>query len=315
MKNKNSTIAIPILVSVILFLIPLSEKLLILTAVNDSNVLLSASVVQLFIFAIPTAFYCKITGVSFLGYSKIRKVSLNCIPFVISAAFTYFFAAIIMMYIEHNIFSGAVGSDITYASIESGLMEVLLTYVLIPAFAEEMFFRSIILSDYSEFKGPCAVIMSALFFAMLHFSFERFITYFVLGILLATVTYVTDSSFPSVIIHLVYNCSVIFFGDIANVFLRESSSSVILAFILVLLFMASLTAMLSAMEGIYERRSDLYESGELPGSRKDSLSNMSRAGKVDKKEEKSVYKTSSLFLSPTFFVSVALFVLITLDII
>lgn len=316
MKDKKAAITAPLFVAVILFLIPISEKLLMLTVKSDSDVLLSASAVQLFIFAIPMAFYCKIRNVEFARCSKIKHLSLYDLPFTVATAFTYLFASIIILYAEFNLFSISAESALTPAAVvDTDPVGVALAYVIIPAIAEEFFFRSVLISDYSEFGGPVAVIMSSLFFAMLHFSFPQFVLYFALGIILGTLTYVTGTSFPAMLIHLANNTVVIFFGKSISVFLRESSSSFILAFVLVIAFMLSLLMMLSTMENMYERRSLLYESGELPGSRSKMADSLSKAGKVKKNTETDSKSRTGAFLSPTFLLCIGIFILITLDII
>lgn len=315
-KDKKAAITAPLFAAVILFLIPISEKLLMITVKNDSDVLLSASAVQLFIFAIPMAFYCKIRNAEFIKYSKIRHLSLYDLPFTVATAFTYLFASIIILYVEFNLFSISAESTLTpVAVLDSDPLGVALAYVIIPAIVEEFFFRSVLISDYEAFNGPVAVIISSIFFAMLHFSFAQFPLYFILGIILGTLTYVTGTTFPAMLIHLVNNTAVIFFGKSISVFLRESSSSFILAFILVVAFMLSLLMMLSTMENIYERRSALYEAGELPGSRSKMADSLSKAGKVNKGTESEAKLKTGAFLSPTFLLCICIFILITLDII
>ena len=293
-----------------MLLVPISEKLLELTAVKGENILLSAGTVQLFIFAIPTAFYCKMRGVEFFEYSKVKSPRLIEIPFIIASAFACFFAAIILTYIQIKVFPASDSSEIIRATAEANPLGVLLTYVIIPAFSEEFFFRSVIISDYSGFKGPSAVTISALFFAMLHFSLRQFVMYFLIGLILATVTYVTESSFPSMIIHLIYDATVVFMGDGLNEFLNESASSVILAFILTVAFLISLASMLSAMENVYETRSELFIERKLPGSRRAAVSEMAKAGKVGKREEKNGIRPIHIILSPTFILCILTFILI-----
>ena len=303
--------------AVILLLIPISEKLMALSVKNNGNLLLSASAVQLFIFAVPTAFYCKINELGFPEHSKARRLHWIDLPFTVASAFTCFFAAIMLMYLQLNLFpdlSGVSSSPMqTYS--ETDPLGVLLAYVIVPAFAEEFFFRGIILSEYSGFKGPYAITVSAVFFAMLHFSFVQFPIYFVIGVILATITYVTNTSFPSAIIHLIYNATIVYGGEGLSKFLKESSSSVILAFLLTVALMISTASMLSSMETVYVVRSELFNQGKLPGSRLAAVNKIAKAGKVEKREEKPLNKTVSVFLSPTFFLCILIFVLITVDII
>lgn len=298
-----------------MLLIPISEKLLTLAAATDGDLLLTAGAVQLFIFAIPTAFYCKIKGVDFFEHAKVKHVRFSEIPFIIASAFTCFFAAVILTYLQIKLFPAEEASEIIRITAETNPFGILLTYVIIPAFSEEFFFRSVLLSDHSEFKGPTAVLISAVYFAMLHFSFRQLLMYFLIGVILATVTYVTDSSFPSMIIHLLYNTTVVFMGDGLSEFFSESSTSVILAFILTVAFMISLASMLSAMENVYETRGELFAERKLPGSRRAAVSEMAKAGKVEKKEEKNAVKAVNIILSPTFILCIIIFILITIDII
>lgn len=301
--------------TVILFLIPLSEKLLRLAAASDPDILLSASAVQLFIFAVPAAFYCKIKNAEFPRFAKIKRPRLSEIPFVIASAFTYFFTAIIILYIEFNLFSLPAEEALSSAVTASSPFGTALAYVIIPAVAEELFFRSVILSDYAEFKGPVAICISALFFAMLHFSFAQFPLYFLLGAILATITYTTNSSFPSMTIHLINNTLVIFGGSSIGSFLKETSSSPLSMIIVVACFMGAFIWMLSSMETLYERRGELYETGDLPGSRRDMIENMSDADRLGTKEKKIKPEAKSVFLSPTFFICILTFILISFDII
>jgi hypothetical protein len=193
-------------------------------------------------------------------------------------------------------------------------LSIFLCYVVIPAFAEELFFRSIILKEYSSFKATVSITLSAIFFAMLHFSFGEFPFYFFAGIVLGIITYVTDSSIPSLIIHFINNLVTVYYGNALTSFLTESSSSVILAFLLVAAFLGSLLWMLSCLEEIYEKRSTLYEKELIPGKKRAVLETLARAGQVEKRE-RALSTPKTPFLSPTFFLTVTLFILITLNVI
>ena len=316
MKNK-SAITAPVFVCVILLLLTVSDKLLELILKGGGNdMTFSAGVVQLFIFAIPAAFYLRVRNADLMDCACIRPVPLVTVPFVAAAAFTYFFTAAIILFVQSRfpeIFAGSVNTAITDSSASP--FSAVMSYVLLPAIVEEFFFRSILVSDYSRYGGPSAVIISALFFAMIHFSFVQFPLYFILGMILALMTYVTKSSFPAFFVHLANNAAVIYLGGKTGEFLRGTSSSIVLIFLLVVAFMVSFLSMLSAMEDIYERRSILYERGELDGSRRDALSKMTRAGRVEGAEEPIPRRVSGAFISPTLLLAAVLFVLITIDII
>ncbi|MBQ7897580.1 MAG: CPBP family intramembrane metalloprotease [Clostridia bacterium] len=318
MKNNTASLTAPLFVSVVFLLLGISRRLLSYTSASDSeSMILYAAIFELFVFAIPAAFFLKIKDENFLEYSKIKKITFSDMPFILSAAATFVFGAVIILYLQRNFLDASADATSLIAPINEdvSLFSVFLYYVLIPALSEELFFRSIIISEYSSYTGPVAITISALFFAMLHFSFAEFPFYFFSGAVLGILTFVTGSVFPAIIIHILNNTVTVFFGQWLTSFLSESSSSVILAFILVVLFLASLLSLLSTMEEIYEKRSIMYDRGIVPGKRRESLLGMAKAGIVEKRVKVNQKTRTNPFLSPTLFMAVVLYILITLNVI
>ncbi len=318
MKNNNGFITAPLFVSVVFILISISEKLLaFISKAAPHDIVFSVAILELFVFALPAAFFIKIKKENFLDFSKLSPVKLSYLPFIVSSFLTYVFGAVIVLYIQMN-FLGAGASTGFLSVTESASVSsfsIFLYYVFIPAFTEELFFRSVIISSYSSFKGPVAVIISSFFFALIHFSFGELPFYFFSGVVLGTITYVTGSCIPSLVLHLINNAVIVYGGGALGTFLSESSSSVILAFLLVVAFLGSLMSMLSTMEEIYDKRSIAFENGNLPGKRRAALEGMSKAGIMEKKKERDFTSAKNAFLSPTFLVAIVLFILITLKVI
>ena len=318
MKNNNAFLTAPLFVSVVLILINVSEKLLgLISKAESQDIVFSAAILELFIFALPAAFYIKIKNENFLKASKLSPVRFSHLPFILSSFLTYVFGAVIVLYIQMN-FLGA-GASTGFLSVTEGVtvspFSIFLYYVFIPAFAEELFFRSVLISSYSSFRGPVAVVMSSLFFALIHFSFAELPFYFFSGVVLGTLTYVTGSCIPSLILHIINNTVIVYGGSVLGAFLRESSSSIILAFLLVVAFLGSLLSMLSTMEEIYEKKSLAFESGVLPGKRRATLETVARASIMEKRKETHFISAKNVFLSPTFFIVIVLYILITLNVI
>ena len=298
-------------------LISISEKLLaLISKTAPKDIVFSAAILELFIFAVPAAFYIKIKNENFLTSSKLSPVKLSHLPFILTSFLTYVFGAIIVLYIQMN-FLGT-GASTGFLSVTDAVnvspLSIFLYYVFIPAFTEELFFRSVLISSYSSFKGPVAVVISSLFFALIHFSFAELPFYFFSGAVLGTLTYVTGSCIPSLMIHLINNSVIVYGSSVLGAFLRESSSSVILAFLLVVAFLLSLLSMLSTMEEIYEKRSLAFENGDIPGKRRATLEGVAKAGIMEKKNKEGFVSAKNVFLSPTFFVAIVIFILITLNV-
>lgn len=283
----------------------ISEKLIPYFSKSSSDVVLSAAIVEIFVFSIPAAFFLKLKDEKFTSYSLLKRVPLSSIPFILSSFLTFIFGSVIILYIQRALFRAPSAPALVNSDVEVYGVSIFLCYVLIPAVFEELFFRSFILSEYREFKAYASILTSALFFAMLHFSFSEFLFYFFAGALLGLITYVTGSAIPSLVIHLLNNTVTVYYGKALSAFLTESSSSVILAFLLVAAFLASLIWMLYSLEELYEKRSVMYENGTLPGKKR-SLLDTQKKGKPSEKD---------IFLSPVFFLAVALFVLITTNVI
>ena len=78
-------------------------------------------------------------------------------------------------------------------------------YALIPAICEEFVFRGLLISEYEKRSTTAAVLLSSLFFALLHFDIERFLVYFFAGLILAMTLYATRSLPAAIAVHLWHN--------------------------------------------------------------------------------------------------------------
>jgi membrane protease YdiL (CAAX protease family) len=86
---------------------------------------------------------------------------------------------------------------------------ILLGVAVVPAFCEELLFRGILLGGLRARLGtPGAVLVSSALFAAVHFDPLVLLPIFLLGILLGTITVVTGSLIPAVVVHLLNNALV-----------------------------------------------------------------------------------------------------------
>ncbi len=98
---------------------------------------------------------------------------------------------------------------------------ILLTQALVPAIAEEFFFRGFALSALrTRLRSITAVLLSAFLFALFHIvagnvlSLERFIPTLLLGLVLGFVAVSTGSIWPGVLLHALHNSLVLSFSRI-----------------------------------------------------------------------------------------------------
>ena len=77
---------------------------------------------------------------------------------------------------------------------------------ILPAFAEEMLFRGVILSGFKEnYSQKKAIIISSLLFGLVHLNPWQFVTAFISGMIIAWICLQTKSILPCIYIHLFNN--------------------------------------------------------------------------------------------------------------
>ena len=113
----------------------------------------------------------------------------------------------------------------------------ILAYAFLPAIGEELTYRSILCSEYEKRGVGVSIAASALLFAMLHFSFAHFLTYFFLGILLAGAMYTTRSFLAPILLHICYNIFCLFGQPYLSAFYVHAGSNEIFIFCVVVLFL------------------------------------------------------------------------------
>ena len=112
-----------------------------------------------------------------------------------------------------------------------------MAYAFLPAVGEELTYRSILCSEYEKRGVGVSIVASALLFAMLHFSFAHFLTYFFLGLLLAAAMYTTRSFLAPILLHVCYNIFCLFGQPYLSAFYVNAGSNEIFIFCVVVLFL------------------------------------------------------------------------------
>lgn len=96
-----------------------------------------------------------------------------------------------------------------------------LSYAVFPAVFEELFFRGLLLNSLKNTGETCAILSTALCFALYHCSLIQFVYQFIYGLILATIVYKTKSIIPSMALHFLNNFTVLsleFFGVSVNLY-------------------------------------------------------------------------------------------------
>ena len=102
-----------------------------------------------------------------------------------------------------------------------------LLFTALPALMEELFFRGLILRSLCVFRTSLAVLISALAFALMHFSVNFFPLAFIFGLMIGTAYVSTGSVLSVILIHFLCNAFwvvsetvAIFWGDFYSTWIR-----------------------------------------------------------------------------------------------
>ena len=225
------------------FVLLLLSRLVELYLTDRDNEYAVVIFLQLIIFLVPAAVYLRLRRDRLLSRMRLRLPPPRQIWFAVSML-----AVMISGGLLCGILTGGVGSLTgnftlysTFVARMGGstaqTLYVILAYGVLPAFCEEAVFRAILCAEYERFGAGVAIAASGLFFAMLHFSFPLFLSYFFLGAVLACVMYTTRSFFTAVVLHLLYNLFCLFGQPYLSAFYVNAGSNEIFVFCLLVIFL------------------------------------------------------------------------------
>ncbi len=223
----------------------------------DENPYLAVVILQLLIYVVPALFYCR------AGMGRVTKRLRLRLPrvghillLVYAAVFLIAGNALISMGMYRLMpESFSASSNGASFAMNGGVfdgMYMVIAFAILPAVTEELVFRGIVVGEYEHYGPGVAIVLSALTFAMSHYSFARLPVYLFSGIVLALVLYATRSLLASVLIHVLNNVSVLFLEKyVLHIAEKQNISMILLIIILVTAALVSLTLFCGEAAGIY----------------------------------------------------------------
>ncbi len=216
MKNyfKNPANTAPLLVLAIFILLFVS-RLIDTALLTRENEYVAVIVLQLVIFLLPAAFYIKALGLDF-GRFRLSLFGPGHLLLLISAIISLTTGTILIEYytvggaaLEQNYDLWGVFISKNEGTVSSAVY-LILAYAALPAVCEEFVFRGLLIAEYEKRSTTAAVLLSSLFFALLHFDIERFPVYFFAGLILAMTLYASRSLVAAIAVHFCHNMIGIF---------------------------------------------------------------------------------------------------------
>ena len=269
-------------------------------------------------FLLPAIFYIKLKGA---GYSKNLRLSVPKFKKEYISLTIFMFLALVAGTVLINsllFYFGSAGTGAEAGNIESVLpflfytggnpvydMGIFISFVILPAFCEEFFFRSVLFAEYEKYGAFCAVIITSSAFAMSHFSFKFFPSYFFAAVIFYILTKITNSVIFAIILHAGYNFCAIYLWDKLLGVLKFEQNRVIFIFLTAIFFIIFICLVLNGLEGVYYKKA--YNNEPSPVHLSENKQNNQNKQSKKNKRAPSVLRLYRSLLSPTFLAAIIIF--------
>ena len=211
-KLKTKTFIIhPTVLVLATYVLLLLTKLIDITLINRENEYFSVVILQMMIFLLPGAIWCIFSGEKYLSGLRLKMITPDSIALIISSALLIASGSLLISVLFGGLESLSQNFSLydTFISKDQGTIPnkiyLIMAYAVLPALCEEFIFRGILCHEYEKGGVLRAVILSSVFFALLHFNLQNLPLYLFSGLILAMTLYCTRSLFGSIIAHFLYN--------------------------------------------------------------------------------------------------------------
>lgn len=273
--KKKGIVLTPTSVVLATYVLLLLTKLIDVAFINRENEYYSVVILQLMIFLLPGAIWCKFSGESYIKGLRLRLPKANSLLLIASSALLMISGGLLISMLLGGLDSLSQNFSLydtfiskTDGSLPSSLY-LLAAYALIPAICEEFIFRGILCYEYENGGVFRAVVFSSLFFAMLHFNPVNILVYLFSGAVLAMVLYGSRSLIGAMLAHVLYNVFGLFGQPYMNTLYRITGSSNFFLFLVAFFFLLSGAVFCHEAARLYKKY--LYD-GVSSGYRKPVLS-------------------------------------------
>lgn len=311
MQNRKVIYA-PMFVSVIMILLLISENIIRTSVNNGTDYYLSLSVVQMIVYMLPLAFYCKVRGIIFFKTLKFNLFSYRNLFLTLCIIIMFIVGMLLFLFADLYYFEGSIYAANVKPYVFTGTGEkiyAVLGLIVIPAFVKELLFRGVILNEYRTKGAFWSVLMSTILFALASMSFDDFPKFLYVGIFFGIVGLVVGNVVPSIIMHIIFNFFVVYAESTVVNYMKKISDSAMPLFILGLLLLISMFFTFAFLESIYRKKSEECQEENNVIKKLSALERTNEKNKTTVNKKKFSQNAAELLLSPAFLVTVVIFVI------
>lgn len=245
-KFWNMTVTLhPTVLVLVTYLLLLLSKVIDLTLLNRENEYYSIVILQMMIFLLPGAIWCRFSGEKYLSALRLRMIKLDSLPIILSAAFLMASGGLLLgvLFGGTESLAGSFSLYDTFISKDNGTVPntiyLVLAYAVLPAIGEEFVYRGILCHEYERGGVLRAILASSLFFGLLHFNLKHLPIYLFAGLILAMTLYATRSLLGAILAHFLYNIFGLFGQPYMNNLYHITGSSSFFLFLVGAIFLVS----------------------------------------------------------------------------
>ena len=179
-KLKTKTFIIhPTFLILATYILLLFTKLIDITLINRENEYFSVVILQMMIFILPGAIWCKFSGEKYMSGLRLRMIKADSLPIIISASLLIASGSLLIGVLFGGLESLSNNFSLydTFISKDQGTIPnkiyLIMAYAVLPAICEEFIYRGILCHEYERGGVLRAIIVSSVFFALLHFNLQN----------------------------------------------------------------------------------------------------------------------------------------------
>lgn len=307
----------PLLVLAIFILMRVAGR--IDTVLTRENEYAAGIIMQLLIFLFPAAVYLAVTRQS-LKSMRVRIFNFSYLLLLLASLIALISGNLLINYLFGGYDTLTGGYDLygVFVAKSDGSFAdtsyLVLAYAFVPAVCEEFVFRSVLCAEYERRSSLAAIIMPALFFAMLHFELARLPALFFSGVLLGITMYATRSLLGSFAVHFSFNLVSVFGRPVFQT-LYDLGGKAFFVFLLTSTFLFSLFIFFAECARFYKNYSEKNMSSEyrtvMPPYEKNESDRSNPLTNFSAKYPRVTATLSSIF-SPTAFICYLFYVIVIL---
>ena len=256
--KRNTTVGAGFLVLAVMALSFMIRFVPTQSVAKDINPYLTAALLQLIVFMIPSLIYTMLRFSSRTPSLRLRLPKVRHLFFIIASIAVIVLGSTLINFGMFAIIGDSYQSSSASAQALGtgenaiGGLYAVIAFAIVPAVCEEYLFRGVVCAEFECVGVGAAVFFSTVLFSMAHFSLMRLPVYLFSGAVLAFVMYVTRSVIASMIVHTATNSVALFFESFVYKVVNRQGV-VIFIFIAAALFFIFAAAALGEAEKIYRR--------------------------------------------------------------